>query len=219
MEITYLGHSCFKLRGKHGTVICDPYEDSIGFPLSNVSGDVVTISHSHYDHNAADRVKGTARRAKPFVIDAPGEYEVGGISVFGVPSFHDKSEGSERGKNLIFKIFMDYINVCHLGDLGHDLLEKHVQEIGVVDVLLVPVGGVYTIDPETAVKVINSLNPSYVIPMHYKSDEHTGEHFHEMATVKNFLDEYGVNKQPVKSLVVESGSFPEETEIVVLERQ
>jgi L-ascorbate metabolism protein UlaG (beta-lactamase superfamily) len=219
MEISYLGHSCFKLRGKHGTVICDPYQDSIGFSLPTTSGDIVTISHDHYDHNAADRVKGTARREKPFIITSPGEYEVGGISVFGIQTFHDAHEGIERGNNLVFTVFMDYITVCHLGDLGHELQEKHVQEIGTVDVLLIPVGGVYTINAETAVKVINELNPSYVIPMHYKSELHTSEQFAEVAPLKQFLDEYGVQKNPEKSLSVEAGSLPEETEIVLLQPQ
>src|SRR5690606_19692153 len=101
MTITYHGHSCFKLKGKNGSAVTDPYEDSVGFKLPNVSADVVTISHGHGDHNQAGRVAGTARRPKPFVIDKLGEYEVGGVSVFGLLSYHDEQKGEERGQNFI----------------------------------------------------------------------------------------------------------------------
>lgn len=218
MEITYLGHSCFKIKGKAGTVVCDPFDSSIGFSLSSASADIVTASHQHYDHNAVGKVKGTARREKPFVIEAPGEYEVGGISVFGVPTFHDASEGSERGRNVVFTFFMDYMRVCHLGDLGHELTDQQKSEIGSIDVLLIPIGGVYTIDHKAAVKIINELDPFYVIPMHYRSDEHSSEQFAQMGTLDDFFKEYGVAKQPVKLLNVEPNQMPEETELVVLER-
>lgn len=218
MEISYLGHSCFKIKGKQGTVVCDPFDSSIGFDMSNVSADIVTISHDHYDHNAVKNVKATARRDKPFVIDQPGEYEVGGISVFSVSTFHDASKGSERGKNTAYIIYMDQIRICHLGDLGHELSDKQKADIGSIHVLLVPVGGVFTIDAETAVKTINALDPAYVIPMHYKTDEHTGEQFADMKPVQEFLNEYGVTKTPVKSLDVDFSRIPEETEVVVLER-
>ncbi len=217
MEITYLGHSCFKIKGKEGTVVFDPLDASVGFAMSNVSADVVTTSHDHPDHNAVTKVKGTARRDKPFIVDAPGEYEVGGISIFGVPTFHDENQGVERGRNIVFTIFMDQVRVCHLGDLGHELTDKQKTEIGSVDVLLIPVGGIFTINPEQAVKTINELNPSYVIPMHYRTDEHH-ENFNELKTVQDFLNEYGIVKKPIKSLVVEADKKPEETEVVVLER-
>lgn len=218
MEITYLGHSCFKLKGKNGTVVCDPYQGTVGFEMPNVSADIVTSSHDHSDHNAVSRVKGTARRDKPFVINAPGEYEVGGISIFGVPTFHDGSKGTERGRNSVFVIFMDHLRVCHLGDLGHELTDAQKSAIGPIDVLLVPVGGKFTINAEQAVKTIVSLDPSYVIPMHFRTDEHNPDLFSELTTLKEFLDEYGVTKTPVKSLEVSADRLPEETEVVVLAR-
>lgn len=219
MEISYLGHSCVKLRGKPGTVVCDPFDPSVGFSMSSVSADVVTSSHNHPDHNAVGRVKGTARREKPFIIDAPGEYEVGGISIFGVPSFHDDSQGTERGRNTIFTIYMEHLRICHLGDLGHELTDAQKSEIGAVDVLLIPVGGHFTIDAETAVKTITELDPFYVIPVHYRTDEHNLDVFGDMQPLKKFLDEYGVIKESVKSLEIEKDKLPEETEIVVLARQ
>lgn len=219
MEITYLGHSCFKLKGKAGTVVCDPFQGSVGFAMSTVSADVVTSSHDHPDHNAVERVKGTARRAEPFIIKTPGEYEVGGISIFGVPTFHDESKGTERGRNTVFTIYMEHLRICHLGDLGHDLTDAQLAEIGEISVLMIPVGGGFTIDAETAVKIINKLDPFYVIPMHYNTDEHNQDVFGDIKPLKTFLDEYGVNKEPIKSLEVSADKMPEETEIVVLQRQ
>lgn len=216
MEITYLGHSCFKLKGKQGTVLMDPYDDSVrAFKLPKVSVDLVTISHQHPDHNAIDHAMGTARHEKPFIIDALGEYEVSGISVFGYPTFHDASQGAERGNNSIFVVNMDDINVAHLGDLGHPLDEKTIENMGTIDVLLCPVGGSFTIDPKTAVEVIRSIEPSYIIPMHYKTQDHA-EAYAKLATVDEFMKVFGVIKEPMASLTVSAGSLPEETELIVL---
>src|SRR5476651_2152451 len=107
MEITYLGHSCFKLKGKNGVVVTDPYDSTIGLVLPNTSADIVTVSHQHADHNAVAKINGTARRPKPFIVNDPGEYEIGGISVFGMSTFHDDNGGADRGNNTVFSIFMD----------------------------------------------------------------------------------------------------------------
>jgi L-ascorbate metabolism protein UlaG (beta-lactamase superfamily) len=218
MEITYYNHSCFKLKGKNGTVLTDPYESSTGPSLPSLSVDIVTTSHGHPDHNALGKASGTARRPKPFIISEPGEYELGGISVFGIPSFHDDKEGAERGSNNIYSIFIDEVRVCHLGDLGHELSSAQIEEIGVVDVLLCPVGGFYTIDPKIAVKVIQQLEPYYVIPMHYKTSQHA-DTFKDVKTLEDFLKEYGSSPAPQAKLSVEKNKLPEETELVVLEPQ
>jgi L-ascorbate metabolism protein UlaG (beta-lactamase superfamily) len=216
MTITYHGHSTFRLRGKKGTVITDPYDDYVGFSLGNLSADMVTVSHQHPDHNAAARINATTRRKNPFIVTHAGEYEVEGISIFGVESYHDSVQGAERGDNIIFTTYMDGIRVCHLGDLGHELSTEQVERVGNVDVLLVPVGGVYTIGPTQAVKIIRSLEPSYVIPMHYKAPQHREEVFGELKTLEDFLREYGSDATPVEKLEVERGRLPEETELVVL---
>lgn len=218
MIITYHGHSSFKLRGKIGTVITDPFSSEIGFEFPNVSGDVVTISHDHEDHNQAALVSGTARRKEPFVIDMPGEYEVGDISIFGVRAYHDGQTGEERGSNNIFTTFLDGLRICHLGDLGHELEPELVSQIGLVDILLCPVGGIYTVGPKKAIKVIKALEPSLVVPMHYKTPLHNEKTFGELATVNDFLNEYGVEVEPEEKLNISSSKLPEETEIVVLER-
>ncbi len=218
MIITYHGHSSFKLKGKDGSVVTDPFHSYVGFDFPKVSADIVTSSHDHQDHNQVGKVSKTARRDKPFIINAPGEYEVGGISVFGVKTWHDQTQGAERGDNIIFTILLDDLRVCHLGDLGHELSPEQITKIGTVDILLCPVGGVFTIDPKTAVKTIKSLEPSIVIPMHYKTPAHDEEVFGEMSTLEEFLKEYGVEVEAEEKLNIERSRLPEETEVVVLRR-
>lgn len=216
MQITYLGHSAFSLKGKDGTVVTDPFNDNVGFKMPKVTADLVTVSHQHPDHTAIDRVTPSARRDKPFIIDAIGEYEIAGISVFGFSTFHDATQGSERGANIIYAIHLDGLVVVHLGDLGHTLDDALVEKIGGVDVLLCPVGGVYTIDPKTAVEVIQSIEPSYIIPMHYKTAAHDQKTFGDMAGLEEFFKAYGVTHEPVPSFTLTAGNVPEETELVVL---
>lgn len=219
MIISYLGHSCFKIKGKRGTVVFDPYQASVGFSLPAISADIVTSSHDHSDHNDLSAIAGTSRRNNPFLITKPGEYEVGGISVFGVGSYHDDAKGAERGSNTIYTAYIDDVRVCHLGDLGHELTPEMIEEIGAIDVLLCPVGGVFTIDAATAVKVTRSLEPSIVIPMHYRTDQHNQDTFGELKTVDDFLKEYSVEVSPMMKLDIDKTRLPEETEVVVLEPQ
>lgn len=219
MIVTYYGHSSFKLKGKNGTVVTDPFTSSIGFEFPNVSADIVTVSHDHQDHNRADLVSGTVRRGQPFVVSAPGEYEVEGVSVFGIKTFHDEQQGAERGFNTVFTVLLDELRVCHLGDLGHELTPEQVNQIGPADVLLCPVGGVYTIDPKVAVKTIKALEPSLVIPMHYRTPAHDKTVFREVATVDDFLNEYGVEVEVENKINISRSKLPEETEVVVLRRE
>ncbi|MCH7951437.1 MBL fold metallo-hydrolase [Patescibacteria group bacterium] len=217
MEIAYLGHASFKFRGKTASVVSDPFDSSIGFSLSRVSGDIVTVSHGHQDHKHVAGVSGTTRRAQPFVIDAPGEYEVSGISVFGTRTFHDDEQGAKRGENVVFVIHVDDVAVAHLGDLGHVLGDSQVEDIGEVDVLCVPVGGVITIGPKEAIAVINQLQPAIVLPMHYRTERHTKRLFGDLAAVDVFLNEGGYDQaRRVDKLTLTKQTLPEETEVVVL---
>ncbi len=216
MEIQYIGHSCFKLVGKRGTAIIDPYQAYVGFALPNMSADVVIMSHDHPDHNAVGEIKGTARRDKPFIISRPGEYEIGGISVFGIESFHDNVQGAERGTNTIFTVLIDDVSICHLGDLGHELTSEQLEAIGAVDVVLCPVGGHFSLDASQAVKTILQLEPSYAIPMHYKTASHDEKVFGDVQPLEKFIHEYGTNPTPQPKLKVEKATLPEETELVVL---
>lgn len=216
MEITYLGHSCFKLKNKLGSVVMDPYDENTGWTLPKQTADIVTVSHDHGDHNAVTRVR-TADGGEPMVFNVPGEYETKGISVFGVESWHDDKEGVLRGPNIIFTVLMDGVSVCHLGDLGHKLTEEQIGRIGEVDVLLCPVGGHFTIDAKLAVEVMNQLEPKYFVPMHYKTPLHNEDSFAEIKPIENFFNEYGIAPAPVKKLEVQKARLPEETEIVVLD--
>jgi len=217
MILTYHGHSTFKIKGKKGTVIMDPYSDYVGISLPRLSADIITVSHDHKDHNAVKNITGTSRRSNPFVVEKSGEYEVEGISIFGVSSFHDDSDGAERGKNIIFTALVDGIRICHLGDLGHEFTPEQLEEIGAVDILLCPVGGVYTIDPELAVKTIRAIEPGIAIPMHYRTDKHDEKIFGKLKTLNDFLKVYGVSPQAIPKLDFDDKTrIPEETELVVL---
>lgn len=215
MEISYLGHSSFKIKGKETTIITDPFSsDFVGLKFPKVEADIVTVSHNHKDHNFIQAVEGA-----PFIIDSPGEYEVKGISIFGYPSFHDSKSGAERGINNIFLIEIDGINICHLGDLGVKLTDKIVEEISIADILLVPVGGITTIGPEEAVEVIKQIEPLIVIPMHFKV-EGMDENFSKFSGVEQFLKEMGVeNAEKLDKLSITKDKLPEETKVVVLERK
>ena len=167
MIITPLGHSCFLLEESTGTtVITDPYSSDIGITLPPVTADVVTVSHAHYDHNNVKAVAGN-----PLVIDKPGMHDVKGVQIFGLNTFHDEQDGKKRGNNVIFNIRMDGVNVCHLGDVGHGPSPMMIEAISPVDILLIPVGGNYTIDAEVAKEYVDRLMPSVIIPMHYKTDD------------------------------------------------
>lgn len=218
MDIQYLGHSAFRLRGKEGLVITDPFPNSVGFSMGSVSADVVTISHHHFDHDAVGGVKGTARRDQPYIIDHAGEYEVADITVYGYPTWHDAVQGAERGPNFLYSIYLDDVHVLHLGDLGHALEAATLEEIPPVDVLLCPVGGVFTIGPEQAVEVIAALEPSYVIPMHYRTPHHDQEKFGQMASLSDFFTKMGKSATPQDSLKVAAGKDEStETQLIVLE--
>jgi len=186
MDIIWHGHSCFTLKGKNATVVTDPYKD-VGLKLPELTADIVTVSHGHEDHNNVEAVNGDVK-----VIDWPGEYERKNVSVLGLEAFHySKSEGKDaekRGKNIIYVIEIDDVKVCHLGDLGHKLTSELTEAIGDVDVLLVPVGGKFTIDYKKAVEVIEQIEPRVVIPMHYKTDGNTVD----IDTNERFLKEVGV---------------------------
>jgi L-ascorbate metabolism protein UlaG (beta-lactamase superfamily) len=217
MDITYLGHSAFKLRGKNVTVVTDPYSPSIGLTMPKVSADVVTISHEHDDHNEVSKIMGTARRVDPYIIKAPGEYEVSGVGVFGWGCYHDKVEGKERGRNTIYVIHIDGVKVAHLGDLGHMPSNSLVEDIGEVDVVLVPVGGEYTINAEEASEVASLLQAAYIVPMHYKVAALDQKVFGNLQEVDTFAKVMGLESFEAQDrLSVNAGSISDEEKVVVL---
>ena len=164
MKIRYLGHSCFEFTESTGTtIVTDPYGD-VGFSMPKTHADGVTVSHAHYDHNNVKAVDGN-----PVIFDREGQYEIGGVDLTAIKSYHDNENGKERGENLIFKFRMDGVEVCHLGDLGEECSSSLIEALLPIHVLLIPVGGNYTIDAKQAKEYVDRIMPSYVIPMHYKT--------------------------------------------------
>lgn len=211
MEITFIGHSCFKIKGKNVTIVIDPYDSKIGLKEPSLSCDVVLSSHDHFDHSNLSALKDYH-----LVITGPGEYETKDVFVYGYQTYHDNVEGKERGTNTIYLIEIDGFSILHLGDLGHELAKETLENISEVDVLMIPVGGTYTIDAKTAVKVISSLEPGIVIPMHYQVDDlDVGA---KLDGVDKFLNEMGVEdfKKSDKLNVSRPSDIPEETEVAVL---
>jgi L-ascorbate metabolism protein UlaG (beta-lactamase superfamily) len=171
MEVTWYGHAAFLITtGQWVKIITDPYKPGGGILYKAIpdEADIVTVSHDHTDHNYIEGLPG-----KPQVIKGTGRYEVQGIVIEGFAAYHDASHGSQRGHNTIFTILAEDIRLCHVGDLGHVLNDQEVQQIGHVDVLLIPVGGFFTIGPEEATTVANQLRPKLILPMHVKTEKCT----------------------------------------------
>jgi len=215
MEIYYFGHSSFKIKGKQVTLVTDPYDDpALGIKFPKVEADIVTISHSHSDHNAYQKVEG-----HPFLISEPGEYEAKGVSIFGFKTFHDLKQGNDRGENIIYLIEMDSLRICHLGDLEEVLDDQLLEEINGVDLLMIPVGGFYTLGPEKAVELIAKIEPTIVIPMHFKIPQ-MGKAFENLVSVEDFFKVMGVGQiSPLPKLVISKDKLPEERQIILLERK
>ena len=164
MKIEYLGHSSFNLTESTGTsVVCDPYDNSVGYEYPQVTADAVTVSHHHYDHDKVSAVGGS-----PVVLDNECSHDLPGVEINAIKSFHDGQRGKKRGENLIFKFRMDGIDVCHLGDLGEACSSELIDVLLPVNVLLIPVGGNYTLDAEMAKEYVDRIMPDVVIPMHYR---------------------------------------------------
>lgn len=212
MMITWLGHACFKIQDKIGpdgvTVVTDPFDKKIGLKPPACEADIVTVSHDHYDHNNV-----SALRGNPFVIDGAGEYDVKGVAVYGVESFHDEEGGKARGGNVIFRIDMDNISVSHLGDLGHALDNKQLELLSGTDILLIPVGGKYTIDAQKAVEAVSQIEPRLVIPMHYKVP---GLNL-DIETAEKFIKELGIKPREEDKLKISKKDLPsEDMELIIL---
>lgn len=215
VDITWYGQACFKIKGKNASVVIDPYDSQFtGLKAPKLDANVVCVTHDHKDHNEVGKVGGVNDQ-KPFAIYGPGEYEISGINVAGVASFHDDKDGAERGKNTIYQISIDEITIVHLGDLGQKKLSQdQIETLSGCDVLLIPVGGVFTIEAKDTPDIIASLEPKIVVPMHYKVE---GLKF-ELASVGEFLKQMGKeNIEKVSKLSVTSDRLPEELEVVVLE--
>ena len=211
MKIKFLGHATFVITSDAGVkIITDPYEVGPDLTYGEIteSADIVTVSHHHHDHGNVAAVKGN-----PAVVSRAGGLTAKGIEFRGIASYHDEAGGSLRGNNIIFCFELDGIRVCHLGDLGHLLDDKQVKEIGSVDILLIPVGGNYTIDAKAATQVCNQLRPKVIIPMHYKTEKGLPE----IAGVDGFLlGKPDVTQLDTSQVEFKPGELPATGKIIVL---
>jgi L-ascorbate metabolism protein UlaG (beta-lactamase superfamily) len=211
VEILWHGHSCFEIRGKDGTVVTDPFR-GIGLPEPKAEANLVLCSHSHSDHNNPDPVKA---KTGEVLVGFVGSKKVGKIDVKGIATFHDDSEGSRRGKNSIYVFMLDGINFCHIGDLGHDLAPSQVEAVGKIDVLFVPVGGFFTIGPDAAWKLCQTLSPKLVFPMHYRMAG-MSPNFNSLNNVEDFLkSKENVKRLEGRSFTLEKADVPEKMTIIV----
>lgn len=210
MKIRWFGHACFLFTNSEGKkILTDPFDTSVGYEIPNVEPNIITVSHSHFDHNAIHLLKGT-----PIVVEGEGQTQINNIKITGFKTYHDEESGKKRGVNTIYLIETDNLKILHLGDLGHVLSKDLKEKIGDVDILCIPVGGVYTIDAKKAVEVVNLLQPKIVIPMHYK----TPHLKFDLAKVDEFLSEvsYPIKKLEEKEVEILKESIPLSTEVWVL---
>ena len=214
MKIQYFGHSCFYIKNKEASVLMDPFSSLlVGLKMPKVETDMITVSHQHEDHNFI-----AAATNNPVIFDFPGEYEVKGVKVFGYQSFHDQEQGGKRGENIIFKVIINNVVLTHLGDLGHIPPENVLSELEDTDVLLVPIGGTYTINASEAKQLVELIKPSITIPMHYHLDQHNPQQFGELAKLSEFLKLMGQEALvPANKLEIKSEEDLPESELVVLE--
>jgi len=211
MNIKWIGHSCFLITSDKGVkILTDPFkrDSSLSYPRATESVDIVTVSHGHQDHSDVDAVLG-----RPAVLKGAVQKTMQDVVIRTLSTFHDESKGKERGANTIFCFNVDTINICHLGDLGHQLSSAEIKTLGKVDVLLIPVGGVFTIDAEGASMVYDDIKPRVAIPMHFKTDR--------CQWLKTTADDFAKGKKHVKKMdsnevEFSAGGMPDTSEILIL---
>jgi len=209
MEIVWLGHSCFRIRGKEATIVTDPFDKTLGYPVRKPTASIVTVSHNHPQHSFVDGVAGDPR-----VVSRPGEYDIANVFINGITTFHDNEKGAVRGKNTVFFMEIDEVKVCHLGDLGHVPTTEQIEQMSGVDILMVPVGGLSTINAAAAAETIGLLEPKLVIPMHYKTDVVKME----LEPLEHFIKVMGLKEvvsQP--KLNITKSNLPLEIKVLVLD--
>lgn len=209
MEITWFGHSCFRLKGKESVVITDPCPPDTGYIIGKQQADVVTVSHSHPGHSYLQTVTVNGK-----VLDKPGEYEVRDVLAIGWATWHDEVQGKERGRNIVFYIEIDGVRILHMGDIGHIPAWEMMPEASSADILLLPVGGGRGVSVATAAQIMRHLSPKIVIPMHYRTPA-TGR---QLEPLDRFLRETGSgSKEIMPRLTVHRATLPSNgTQVVVL---
>lgn len=209
MEISWYGYACFRIKERGIAIVTDPYDESLGYQVPRLRADVVTVSHPHPTHNNVTAVRGRRK-----VFDSPGEYEVQGVFITGIATYHDRKQGQEKGKNTVFLFDFDGITVCHLGSLGHPLTQAQTELLSDVSVLLIPVGGGSTLNAAAAAEVISQIEPRIVVPMRYRTPGLKVR----LDPVTRFLKEMGLpeDMEPLPSLTLNDRTLPEDTQVVLL---
>jgi len=215
MKITWYGHSCFQIitqtdKNNKVSIVIDPFSDEIGIKLPKLEADVVLITHDHHDHNNFKAISGN-----PLVINGPGEYETKGVFIQGIPGFHDDVQGKERGGITMYTVEAEEISICHLGDLGQkELTTEQVDSMNGIDVLMIPIGGTYTVSAKEALKIMSQIEPKITIPMHYALPKLKIK----LAGLGDFQKMLGVSSiEPLASLSIKKKDFSEEeAKIIVL---
>ncbi|MDP3772466.1 MAG: MBL fold metallo-hydrolase [bacterium] len=212
MIITWYGQACFKIQSGETIIAIDPFAKEIGLTPPRFRSDVALVTHGHPDHANVETLAG-----EPFLINGPGEYERAGVNVVGIETYHDAVRGAERGLNTIYMLVVEDIHIVHLGDFGEGVLrDETLEAIGEADILMIPVGGVYTIDAEQAARVVKQVEPRIVIPMHYKLPGLTPP----LESVERFLKEMGASKaEPQEKLVIKKKDLKDDeskTHVIVL---
>ena len=208
MDINWLGLSCFRIRGSQAIIITDPFPPDSGYTLGKQTADIVTVSHEHASHNYVQGVGGPPR-----VVRGPGEYEISGVLVLGLRTYHDAVKGQSRGKNTAYLFEIDGVTICHLGDIGHVVEDKTLEDMGKVDILMLPVGGVTTITASMAAETTRKIDPKVVLPMHYKTP---GSKL-ELEPLETFLKEMGQAAiEPKPKLNINKNNLPLTMQVTVL---
>ena len=211
MKIKWFGQACFMITSENGTkVLTDPFNKMLGYKLPKIEANIVSTSHNHSDHNNIKAIKGSFDH-----INEIGVFSKDGIDIKGVATFHDKASGAKRGKNRVYNFKIDEINVCHCGDLGHTLSSKQIEEIGSVDILLLPIGGLATINAFDAAQVMKQLNPAIIIPMHYRTKA-LGLLGYVFGSVDKFISVSGLKAKEYEKLELNKTNMKDYSGIVVL---
>lgn len=207
-KISWFGQSCFQINISNSkehsvTIVIDPFDETIGLKVPSLSADLVLVTHNHHTHNNIKAIKGN-----PFLIQNPGEYEIKKVYIEGILAFHDNKQGAERGEVTIYTIKGENLKFCHLGGLGQSqLFDEQLEKIGAVDILMIPVGGVFTISAGEAQKIISQIEPKIVIPMHYQLP---GIKL-KLEDLKRFLKIMGENSLTYqKKLLIKEKNLPKE---------
>lgn len=213
MLIEWYGHSCFRVTLENGAkIVIDPFDNTVGYEQPKIEANVVLETHQHFDHNSTETIKGSYQ-----LITGPGEYGFEGFTVRGIPSFHDKENGAKRGKNTIYVLRAEGMAVCHMGDQGFVPSDDMINEIGRVDILMIPVGGTFTIDAAEAVETADKLQPNITIPMHYR----TMLTDMNIAGVHEFLElaagHFDISRHGANSITVTKDQLKKRSRISVLE--